>query len=65
MAMRDHAFAAGLDEIWANMATGHPASRRIADKIGMHLVTTFINERNRHKETWLLGLSADGSVPAL
>jgi len=62
-AMRDHAFASGLDDLWANMATDHHASRRVAEKIGMQLVTTFTNARNRNKETLLFGLRADGRAP--
>ena len=62
-AMRDHAFENGVADLWANMAVDHPASRRVAEKVGMHLVATFVNPRNRDKETCLLGLDADGTAP--
>jgi len=63
MAMRDHAFAQGLPDLWANMAVDHPASRRVAEKVGMHRIATYRNPRNLDKETLLFGLKADGSVP--
>jgi len=62
-AMRDHAFANRIPDLWANMAVDHHASRRVAEKIGMGLVTTFQNPRNLDKETMLFGLKADGAVP--
>jgi [ribosomal protein S5]-alanine N-acetyltransferase len=62
-AMRDHAFASGVTDLWANMAVDHHASQRVAQKIGMHLVTTFRNPRNLNKETLLFGLNADGTAP--
>ena len=61
--MRDHAFASGVPDLSANMATDHQASQRVAEKIGMHLVTTFQNPRNLDKETMLFGLKADGAAP--
>ena len=39
--------------IIANMAVNHTGSRRVAEKIGMRLEGTFINERNRGMETCL------------
>lgn len=63
-ALRDYAFACGLDDLWANMATAHTASRRVAEKLGMTLVATFRNARNRNFETCLYGLRADGTRPA-
>ena len=62
-ALRDHAFACGLEDVWANMATDHTASRRVAEKLGMTLVATFRNARNRNMETCLLGQRADGARP--
>lgn len=62
-ALRDHAFASGLEEVWANMATDHTASRRVAERLGMTLVATWRNARNRHFETCLYGLRADGARP--
>ena len=62
-ALRDHAFASGLDEVWANMATDHTASRRVAERLGMTLVATFRNARNRGFETCLYGQRADGRRP--
>lgn len=62
-ALRDHAFASGLGDVWANMATDHTASRRVAEKIGMTLVATFRNARNRNMETCLYGRRADGQTP--
>jgi ribosomal-protein-alanine N-acetyltransferase len=62
-ALRDHAFASGLGAVWANMATDHTASRRVAEKIGMTLVATFRNARNRNMETCLYGQRADGQRP--
>lgn len=62
-ALRDHAFANGLQDVWANMATDHTASRRVAERLGMTLVATFRNPRNRNMETCLLGQRADGARP--
>jgi RimJ/RimL family protein N-acetyltransferase len=62
-ALRDHAFASGLEDVWANMATGHTASRRVAERLGMTLVATFRNARNRNFETCLYGRRADGAPP--
>ena len=63
-ALRDHAFASGLENLWANMATDHSASRRVAERLGMTLVATFRNARNRNFETCLYGLRADGTRPS-
>lgn len=62
-ALRDHAFACGMADLWANMATDHTASRRVAEKTGMTLVATFRNAHNRNMETCLYGLRADGAAP--
>ena len=62
-ALRDNAFACGLDDLWANMAVDHTASRRVARKLGMALVATYRNARNRNFETCLYGLRADGTRP--
>lgn len=62
-ALRDHAFASGLEDVWANMATDHSASRRVAQRLGMTLVATFRNARNRNFETCLYGLRDDGAPP--
>jgi len=62
-ALRDHAFACGLEDVWANMATDHTASRRVAQKLGMTLVATWRNARNRNMETCLFGQRADGARP--
>lgn len=61
--MAEHAFANGVPDLWANMAVDHHASRRVAEKIGMHLVATFPNPRNQDKETLLFGLDAEGAAP--
>lgn len=63
-ALRDHAFASGLADVWANMATDHGASRRVAERLGMTLVATFRNARNRNFETCLYGQRADGTRPS-
>ena len=62
-ALRDHAFACGMEEVWANMATDHTASRRVAQKLGMTLVATYRNTRNRNMETCLFGQRVDGVPP--
>ena len=49
--LRDQAFACGLKDVWANMATDHTASRRVAERLGMTLVATFRNPGNRNFET--------------
>ena len=61
--LRDHAFACGMEGVWANMATDHTASRRVAQKLGMTLVATYRNARNRNMETCLFGQRADGVRP--
>jgi len=62
-ALARHAFACGLDTLWSNMAVDHTASRRVAERLGMTLVATFRNARNRNFETCLYGLRADGARP--
>ena len=53
-AIKDHAFKVlQLDSLSANMPWNHDASRRVAEKIGMHFVKEFLNERNRNIKTLL------------
>lgn len=43
----------GLPALHANMAEDHHASRRLAERLGMTVVDTFVNPRNRNRTTLL------------
>ncbi len=63
-ALRDYGFSVlNLPAIHANMAHDHTASRRVAEKIGMTLVRTFDNPRNRNIRTLLYRLSNPAATP--
>lgn len=51
----------GIRRLVANMATDNTSSRRVAEKIGMRLETTFINPRNRDLPTYLYAFVAQGA----
>ena len=53
-AVMNHGFATlGLPALHANMAEDHHGSRRVAERLGMSHIDTFINPRNRNKRTLL------------
>lgn len=43
----------GIDALYANMATDHIGSQRVAEKLGMRRVKQFNNPRNRNLPTYL------------
>lgn len=51
--MRDAFARLGVDALYANMATDHTGSRRVAERLGMRQVRTFHNPRNRDLPTFL------------
>lgn len=55
-ALLKHGLGRGLSNIVCNMAQDHPASRRVAEKIGMVKAWTFVND-------WNLGKTHDVYVP--
>lgn len=58
-ALKRYAFTTlWLDTLHANMAWDHIASRRVAEKIGMHYVREFENPRNRGIRTLLYACAA-------
>lgn len=60
-AIRDDAFdRLSLDAIHANMPVDHPASRKVAEHIGMVEIMRFNNPKNRDIETHLLELPLAG-----
>ena len=57
-AIRDDAFERlGLPVLHAGMPVDHPASRRVAERIGMTEITRFRNTRNRDIETHMMELT--------
>ncbi|MEQ8707406.1 MAG: GNAT family N-acetyltransferase [Rhodospirillales bacterium] len=57
-AVRDDAFdRLSLDALHANMPVDHPASRKVAEHIGMVEIMRFSNPKNRNIETHLLELT--------
>ncbi len=57
-ALKDYAFTVlNLESLHANMPKNHPASRRVAEKIGMQFVREFNNKRNRKIKTFLYTIS--------
>lgn len=60
-AIRDDAFnRLSLNAIHANMPVDHPASRKVAEHIGMVEIMRFRNPKNRNIETHLLELTMSG-----
>lgn len=56
-ALKDYAFTVlKLDSLHINMPENHPASRRVAEKIGMKCIREFNNEKNRNIKTLLYGI---------
>jgi RimJ/RimL family protein N-acetyltransferase len=47
----------GLRRICANMPISHQASRRVAERLGMRLEKTFVNQRNRNIQTYLYSIT--------
>ncbi|ERT09382.1 acetyltransferase domain protein [Lyngbya aestuarii BL J] len=56
-ALKDYAFTVlKLDHLHINMPKNHPASRRVAEKIGLKFIREFNNEKNRNLKTLLYGI---------
>jgi RimJ/RimL family protein N-acetyltransferase len=62
-AMEDAFTRLGMEELHANMAHDHHASRRVAERIGMRRVGEFINARNRDIPTFIYTIGRDDPRP--